>query len=236
VHYTTANRRTAGAVAQSAASETIQFLFNTQVVLAQRPVDAANKALNDNETAISSLITQTGLVAPDRDYDVKLQTVEQLESQATTAAANGQTGTAARIQATVNAKQAELAALAPQVQTYQTLIDKKNQLISSLNQANQALQQAKAQFEAADPAQVVTLGRTSKVSVIGELAQREAAALAGAVLLAVGIVVLLELLGRQQAVAAAPVPVLVPVADDRDESEPYVVRNPFGRASAAPQG
>lgn len=236
VHYTTAARHSAGAVAQAAASETIQFLFNTQVVLAQRPVDSATKALNDNETAIANLIKQTGLVAPDRDYDVKLQTMEQLESQATTAAANGQSGTAARIQATVDAKQAELAALAPQVQTYQTFIDKKNQLISSLNQANQALQQAKAQFEAADPARVVTLGRTSKVSVLGELAQREAAALAGAVLLAVGIVVLLELLGRQQAVAPAAVPVLVPVADDRDESEPYVVRNPFGRASAAPQG
>jgi hypothetical protein len=237
VHYRTANRRTAGAVAQSAASETIQFLFNTQVVLAQRPVDAANKSLSDNETAISNLIKATGLVAPDRDYDVKLQTVDQLESQATTAAANGQTSTAARIQATVDAKQAELAALAPQVQQYTTLIDKKNQLIASLNQATQALQQAKAQFEAADPAHVVTLGRTSKVSVIGELAQREAAALAGAVLLAVGIVVLLELLGRQQAVVPAPaVPVLVPVAYDDDESEPYVVRNPFGRASAAPQG
>ena len=84
---------------------------------------------------------------------------------------------------------------------------------------------------------MVTLGRTSKVSVIGELAQREAAALAGAVLLAVGIVVLLELLGRQQAVApTSAVPVLVPVAYEDDESEPYVVRNPFGRASAAPQG
>ena len=242
VHYTTPVRRTAGAVAEAAASETIQFLFRTQVTLAQRPVDAANKALADNETAINNLIKATGLVIPDRDFDLKQQSVNALEQAATTAAANGQTSTATRIQATIDQKNAELATLAPQVQTYQTLIDKKNQLISTLNQANQSLQQAKAQFEAADPAHVVTLGRTSKVSVIGELAQREAAAIAGALLLALGIVVLLELLGRREGatVASAPAspPVLAPVAPVASEhdDEPYVVRNPFGRASAAPQG
>jgi hypothetical protein len=236
VHYRTGARRTAGSVAQGAASETIKFLFSTQVTLAQRPVDGATKALNDNDTAIANLIKQTGLVIPDRDYDLKVQAVQQLESSATTSAANGQTSTAARIQTVVDAKKAELVTLAPAVQTYQTLIDKKNQLINTLNQATTALQQAKAQFEAADPAHVVTLGRTAKVSVIGELAQREAAALAGAVLLAAGIVVLLELVGRPEALRA-PLPVLVPVTSEpQAEAEPYVVRNPFGRTSAAPQG
>jgi capsular polysaccharide biosynthesis protein len=236
VHYRTGNRRNAGSVAQAAASETIKFLFNTQVTLAQRPVDGATKALDENDKSIANLIKQTGLVIPDRDYDLKVQAVQQLESAATTASANGQGSTAARIQTVIDAKKAELIALAPQVQTYQTLVDKKNQLINTLNQATTALQQAKAQFEAADPARVVTLGRTAKVSVIGELAQREAAALAGAVLLAAGIVVLLELVGRREALPAAP-PVLVPMAQEPEPApEPYVVRNPFGRTSAAPQG
>lgn len=233
VHYQTTNRRSAGAVAQAAASATVEFLFKTQMVLAQRPVDATSKALDDNEAAIASVVKQSGLVAPDRDFDVKLQAMTQLETQATAAAANGQTAAASRIEATVNARRAEIAALAPEVETYRTLIDKKNQLISTLNKAEQTLEQAKAQFGAADPARVVTLGATSRISVVGQLAQRGATALAGALLLSIGIVVLLELLSGRSEVAA-PVLACVPDPTGQEEFAPYVVRNPFGRRSTSP--
>ena len=228
VHYRTGNRRTAGTVAQSAASETIRFLFNTQVTLAQQPVTAAQKSLDSTDADIAALTTKTGLVEPDQDYQVQSQAIANLESSQAQAEANGQLSTAERLQAVISQRQTALAQMAPVVQQYQTMVDKKNQAVTTLNQAQQALNQAKAQYEAADPSRVVTLGRTGKVSVLGPLAQQEAAALAGAVLLAVGIVVLLELLARPTTAAA---PALEQVGDDDAESEPYVVRNPFGRTT-----
>jgi len=196
VTYTTAKRKNAEPVARAVASDTIQFLFSTQVQLAQQPVDAAGKNVSDAEGAIADLTRQTGLVVPDKDYEVKAQAVASLQSAQAQALANGQGATASRLQDQINQKQQDLAKMAPQVQQYQGLLDRKNEAISALNDAQQSLNQAKAQFQAADPARVVSLGKTLKVSVISDLAQKGIAAIVAGLILALAIVAVQEILAR----------------------------------------
>jgi capsular polysaccharide biosynthesis protein len=204
VTYTTSKRKQAEPVARAVAADTIQFLFSTQVQLAQQPVDAARKSLSDAEGAIADLTRQTGLVVPDKDYEVKAQAVASLQSAQAQALANNQGGTAANLQHQIDQRQQDLAKMAPQVQQYQTLLDRKNEAISALNDAQQSLNQAKAQFQAADPARVVSLGKTQKISVIGDLVQKGIVAIVAGLILALAIVAVQEILARARPEAAEP--------------------------------
>ena len=191
VTYRTDNRRQAEPVARAVASSTILFLFRTQVTLAQRSADAAAQSVDEAQATLSDMTAQAGLL-PDKTYQVRADTVARLQEEQAQAQARGETTTAARLQTTINAKQAELKDLARDVHTYQTALDKKNQAMSTWNQAQQTLQQATAQFNAADPAQVVTTGRTTAVPILPQAAQSGAVAFGAGLFLAVGIVVLLE--------------------------------------------
>jgi capsular polysaccharide biosynthesis protein len=221
VTYKTSSRKTAEPVAKAVASDTILFLFNTQVQLAQQPVDAARKSVTDTETAIADLTRQTGLVVPDKDYEVKAQAVASLQSAQAQALANGQGSTASHLQSQIDQRQKDLANMAPQVQSYQALVDRKNEAINSLNQAQQALNQARAQFAAADPGRVVTLGNTQKVSVLSDLVQRGMVAIVAGLILSLGIVAVLEIL------AARVEPVTVPSREHTWPPVPDAGQEPF---------
>ena len=206
VTYKTPKRKEAVAVAQAGAADTILFLFKTQVKLTQQPVDGAKAALADAEAQIASLSKQSGLVVPDKDYEVRAQEIASLQGAQAQAQANGQGATASRLQSQIDQKKGELAAIAPQVQQYTSLLDRKNAAITQLNQAQQALQQAQGQLQAADPKQVVTVGKTHSVAVIADVVQKGAVAVFAGLFLALGIVAALEILARSQQESQVGVP------------------------------
>jgi capsular polysaccharide biosynthesis protein len=203
VTYSSASRNAAGPVAKAAASDTMVFLFTTQVQLAAKPVDSARKAVSDTETQMAALTRQNGLVLPDKDYEVRAQEIASLQSAQAQATANGQAATAAALQTTIAAKQAALAQLAPTVQQYQSLLDQKAQALTNLNQAQQSLQQAQAQLAAADPSKVVSLAGTQRQSLFSAFIQKGTVAAGAGLLLALAIVALLELVPRRR-FAGAP--------------------------------
>lgn len=192
VTYTTTAEATAGPVAVAAARRTILFLFESQVALAQEPVTAARQAVEKAQADLDAFVRTTGQVVPDRFYEVKATQIANLEGQRDQAAANGDTFIAARLNASIGLRQADLAGLAPLVATHDDLTDKKAQATTNLNQVQQSLQQARAQLEAANPAKVVNLATTESVSVAADLARKGLTALAAALFLAVGLIALLE--------------------------------------------
>jgi DNA repair exonuclease SbcCD ATPase subunit len=206
VAYKTPKRKEAFNVAQAAASDTIVFLFKTQVQLAQQPVEGAKQALAGVEGQIADLSKQTGLVVPDKDYEVRAQAIASLQSAQAQALANGQGASAAKLQTQIDQKKAELAAIAPQVQQYSALQTQKDAAVSQLNQAQTALQQSQGQLQAADPKQVVTVGKIHSVSVIGDVLQKGAVAVFAGLFLALGIVAGLELLERTRRPSSVEVP------------------------------
>jgi capsular polysaccharide biosynthesis protein len=206
VTYSTPKRKEAVAVANAGAADTILFLFKTQVTLAQQPVEGAKQALADSEAQIASLSKSAGLVVPDKDYEVRAQAVASLQSAQAQATANGQGATASRLQGQIDQQKAQLAAIAPQVQQYTALLDRKNAAITQLNQAQQSLQQAQGPLQAADPKQVVTVGKVHSVSVITTVVQKGAVAVFAGLFLALGIITALELLARSRQESEVEVP------------------------------
>jgi len=206
VTYKTSKHKNAFPVANAAAADTIVFLFKTQVQLAQAPVDSSKQALASVEGQIADLGKSTGLVVPDKDYEVRAQAIASLQSAQAQALANGQGSTAAHLQSQIDQMKGQLAGIAPQVQQYTALQTQKDAAVTQLNQAQQALQQAQSQLQAADPKQVVTVGKVHSVSVIGDVLQKGMVAVFAGLFLALGIIAGLELLERTRQPATVEVP------------------------------
>ncbi|MBV8162031.1 MAG: hypothetical protein JO265_14005 [Acidimicrobiia bacterium] len=206
VSYKSPKRKEAFPVAQAAASDTIVFLFKSQVQLAQQPVDAAKQNLATIEGQVADLSKQTGLVVPDKDYEVRAQAIASLQSAQAQALANGQGTTATHLQSQIDQKKAELAAIAPQVQQYTVLQTQKDAAVTQLNQAQLALQQAQGQLQAADPKQVVSVSKVHPVSVISDVLQKGAVAVFAGLFIALGVVAGVEVLERLRQPADVKVP------------------------------
>jgi capsular polysaccharide biosynthesis protein len=206
VVYKTPKRKEAFNVAQAAASDTILFLFKTQVQLAQQPVDSAKQALAGVEGQIADLGKSSGLIVPDKDYEVRAQAIASLQSAQAQAIANSQGTTAAHLQTQIDQMKTQLAAIAPQVQQYSALLTQRDAAVTQLNQAQQSLQQAQSQLQAADPKLVVSVSKVHPVSVIGGVLQKGAVAVFAGLFLALGIIAGLELLERSRQPATVEVP------------------------------
>jgi capsular polysaccharide biosynthesis protein len=188
VTYRTHNDTQAASVAQSAASHTIRFLFQSQVTLAGKTVAEAQKAIDKVNGELSGFYRKTGQVLPEEAYRIKAQQVSDLEREQ--ASAGG-------LESRIETSRKELAALAPQVAEYQSLTDRKEQALTRMNLLEEGLERARAQYNAADPRAVVTVGPTEKVPVLPELVKAAVPAFAAGLILAVCIVVLLELATRR---------------------------------------
>ena len=197
VTYTTSRQEQAVPVARAAASDTIKFLFQTQVTLAKKQQAEAQKAVDDANAKLQGFYKSTGLVLPERSYDIKAQQLSSLEQRQLDAQASGNLTAASAIGQAITSRRAELSRLAPQVATYQALIDRRTQAQGRLNLVQQSVEGAVAQFNAADPAQVVTLNQAKPVSRVSELARKAVPAAGAGLFLAVGLVVLLEVLARR---------------------------------------
>jgi capsular polysaccharide biosynthesis protein len=197
VTYTTTKRELAVPVAKSATNATIRFLFETQVTLARETVTEATKAVAKANTSIQNFYTTTGLVLPERSYDIKAQELSSLQQRELEARTAGNLIAADQIAERIAATEAELRKLAPQVATYQSLIERRTQAQGRLSLVQQNLEAATAQYKAADPAEAVTLNQVKPVSRLAELVRKAVPAAGAGLFLAVGLVVLLEVLGRR---------------------------------------
>ena len=200
VTHKTTNRERAAPVARAAASDTVQFLFQTQVILARKTVAEGQKAVDEANAALARFYQQTGQALPEDTYRIKAQQISDLQKEQALSAAAGETFTAAALAKTIAQRNAELAALRPQVATYQGLLDRKQQALGRLNLLEEGLERAQAQYNAADPNTVVSVGEVERLSLLPGLAKAVAAAFAAGLVLAVGVVLLLEVVpGRPRA-------------------------------------
>jgi capsular polysaccharide biosynthesis protein len=195
--YTGPRRDQVTPVVNEAAAATIRFLFQTQVTLAQKTVGEARKAVDRANAALASFYKKTGQVLPDEAYRIAAQQVADLQREQASARAGGETTKAASLQSAINARKAEVAKLAPQVATYQGLVDRRTQALSRVNVLEEGMERAQAQYSAADPEAIVVVGPVQRVSRLPALVRRAAAAVGAGLFLAVGIVLLLQLLSRR---------------------------------------
>ena len=195
--YTGPRRDQVVPVVNESAAATIRFLFQTQVTLAEKTVGEARKAVDRANAALATFYKQTGQVLPDEAYRIAAQQVADLQKEQASARAGGETTKAASLQSSIDAKKAEVAKLAPQVATYQGLVERRTQALSRLNLLEQGMEQAQAQYSAADPEAIVVVGQVQRASRLPTLVRQAAPAAGAGLFLAVGIVLLLELFSRR---------------------------------------
>ena len=197
VTYTTARRETAVPVADKAAADTIAFLFQTQVTLAKQTQSEAQKAVDQANANLQKFYKRTGLVLPEESYNIKAQEISSLQQRELDARASGNITGADAVAAAITARKAELAKLAPQVAEHQSLVERKTQAAGRLNLVQQSVEAAVAQYKAADPKNVITLNQAKPVSRVNGLVRKVGPAVGAGLFLAVGLVVLLEVVARR---------------------------------------
>ncbi len=198
VTYTTRDAAVADDVVQIAATEVLRYMFGSQVTLAQRRVDEAHADLDRINKELTDLYTAAGSVNPRTAYDTKLQQIANLEERQDDYRAQGLSSAAASIASSISARRAELAKIAPMVTRFDQLQARLETGKTVLVSLQQSLKGAQSQLQAADPAAVVTLTRTHPVDRGPILLQKVAPAIGAGLFLAVGLVILLELLARRR--------------------------------------
>lgn len=196
VTYETARRRDAAPVAKADADATIVFLFKSQLTLAEQPVTEANATADKAQAALTAFTSKIGDPTPDKTYDILIQEVSHLSETKALQTGMGNLTAAARLQDTITAVQAQSAALAPNVATFLTLQHAVDDAQTNVQQLQIGLQQARTQYSAANPEQVVTVGETVKVSPLTTGIKAGAVALGAGIFLAIGLIVCLELMAR----------------------------------------
>lgn len=197
VTYTTSNREKAVPVAQAATNATIRFLFQTQVTLAKETLAEAQKAVTKANADLQKFYTSTGLVLPERTYDITAQELSTLQQRELNERTAGNFTAAATIAQAITATETRLRQLAPRVASYQSLVERRTQAQNRYNLAQQNLETATAQYKAADPTEAVTLNQVKAVSRLSDLMRKAVPAAGAGLFLAVGLVVLLEVVSRR---------------------------------------
>lgn len=172
-------------VARGVASETLGFVFKPQANRAQAAVESSAKEVAAAQAAIDAFVAQTGLVDPDRTFQIKAQQIASLEEQAVAAAAKGEAAVAAGITSSVGALKGDLATLTPVLVQYRALTETKQRALSRLDQAQIRVEAAGDRLEASDPASAVSMSEAVAVSATAEAVRKAAAAAAAATFLVV---------------------------------------------------
>jgi capsular polysaccharide biosynthesis protein len=196
VSYVDTNRARSPAVAKAASRETITFLFQSQVDLARRSVNTAEKGLLNAKQKLDSFITKTKIVNPEQTYQLQQQNLLSLQQRQLQAQAEGSTTIASRLGQAIQTRQAELAKLAPLVTTYRDLVQQQSDAQTRRNDLQRTLEGLLAQSRAANPDSVVTVSQPEEISRLMAFIRQGGVAFGAGLFLAIAIVFLLELLRR----------------------------------------
>ncbi|RKR91217.1 subunit length determinant protein [Micromonospora pisi] len=213
VTYTASKRGTVAPVLTATTTRALAFLFSSQVGIATGEVEAANADVTSATKAIGEWEKTNKVSQPDRIYQATLSELTSLRQQQLSMQAVGNGRGADAAAAAIDTAQKKLDELGPKLPDYQALLARRDAATSALAQAREGLQAARAQTQAADPAQVTSIGAVRAVSRLAELV-RTALPVAGAgLLLGVLLVGVLELFARGRAAIRPPAqPVTVPAA------------------------
>lgn len=200
--YRASRRATVVPVVEATSRHALDFLFASQVDIAEQQVQAASEDVKAATAAITEWEKANKLSQPDKVYQATLNELANLKQQRLSMEAVGNGRGAAAAASAIATGQRRLDEIGPKLPDYQALLAQRDAATSALSQARQELQGARAQSRAADPAEVTSVGEVVAVSRLNQLV-RTAVPVAGAGLIVAVLVVLgLEALARRR----APVP------------------------------
>lgn len=212
--------------------ETLNLLAEPKVGAAREKVTSAEKQSEEAQKGMDAFRSTTGLVLPNEEYRVAAGELSQLKvllQQAMVAEEPSATKIAG-LEAAIAERATRVGEIGAQVAVFNQLQERQQQATVNLTRAREELQAAEAQVAANNKGSFVTLAGTSAVPERPYVISRVRAAVASAVALSIGLVILLELLGSSRARREEPAfgADLVPpprAAMSSAEPEPQPVRS-----------
>ncbi|GGL07971.1 Wzz/FepE/Etk N-terminal domain-containing protein [Mangrovihabitans endophyticus] len=195
--YAGTDRARVAPVAESMIRRALTFLFASQVDVATEQVTAAEGDVQAATKKITDWESANDVSQPDKLYQATLSEQSNLRQQELSMAAVGNTRGAEAAAKVLEEGRKQLAALGPKLPGYQALIAQRDAATGALADARQHLQAARAQAQAANPAQVSSVGEVAGVSRLRAIAVTALPAAGAGLLVAVLLVALLEVLARR---------------------------------------
>lgn len=195
--YTTSDRKMAAPVITAVASDTLRYLFSSQLQLAQAPVTQAQAAVNSNQLALAAIRKQAGVAEPDQTLNVlQGELASEQETQAVQRA-DGNATTATNLAPSIAALQNSISVLTPEATAYTKLLNQQTVDEATLRQDQGTLQQAQSQYGAANPADGVVVGNTGNSKILTIFGKDIVLAFGGALTLALVLIAVLEIFTRR---------------------------------------
>lgn len=240
ITYTSPEQSTVAAVLNATTERALAFLFSSQVAIATEQVSAASADVAEATAAITAWEKENKVTQPDKIYQATLNEMASLRQQRLQMQAVGNSRGADAATQAIEAGQKQLDTIGPKLPDYQALIAQRDAATSALSSARQGLQAARAQVQAADPAEVASVGAVRQVSRTASLINATVPVAGAGLLLAVVLIAMLELLARNRAgepptsPTSGPTPPPGPGPSSGDETREIPVAR-VGRAAPAGQ-
>ena len=194
VTYVGPSKTKAPQIVEAAAIDSLDALMAPRLAAAQSEVQASQQALDTANSKISDFTAQSGLLLPDEDYRLKSAELSSLLVQLEQAQLAGDSSRANGLQNIITTRQKELADLAPQVVSYQQLVDTRTAAVGSFNKSQTDLTQVNAEIASDHAPGSVVVTNQGRVSKLADALRYGGVALAVALLLAIGYLILMEYL------------------------------------------
>ncbi|MFV2011007.1 MULTISPECIES: Wzz/FepE/Etk N-terminal domain-containing protein [unclassified Micromonospora] len=199
ITFTSPDRATVSPVLTATVERALAFLFSSQVAIATEQVAAASADVAAATAAITAWEKENKVTQPDKIYQATLNEMASLRQQRLQMQAVGNGRGADAATEAIKAGQKQLDTIGPKLADYQALIAQCDAATGALSSARQGLQSARAQVQAADPAEVASIGAVRAVSRTTSLINTTVSVAGAGLLLAVILVAMLELLARNRA-------------------------------------
>lgn len=196
--YRASRRATVVPVVEATSRHALDFLFASQVDIAEQQVQAASEDVRAATTAITGWEKTNKLSQPDKVYQATLNELASLRQQRLSMEAVGNSRGAQAAATAIAAGQRRVDEIGPKLPDYQALLAQRDAATSALSQARQELQAARAQARAADPAEVTSVGEVVAVSRLTQLVRTVLPIAGAALIVAVLLVLGLEAAARRR--------------------------------------
>ena len=155
------------------------------IVRMQQVVKDAKEAVDAAQAPIDAFVARTGLIDPQRSYQVLQQQVSSLQQQAVTSQAHASTPQAGAIQAAIAQAKTDLVALTPLLAEYKNLTDARDASKTPLDAAEKLLDDSTARFSSNDAGKAVSVSSTEEVSILKAAVLKAGATAVGAMFLVI---------------------------------------------------
>lgn len=204
--YTDRRPQTVGPVLQGAARQALVLLDEPRVESAKAKVAIAQTELAEAQKAVDDFRSKTGLVLPNEEYRVAAGELSQLRIllQQARVAPQPDSARIAALEKAVADATASVTQMGGEVASFKRIEDRLDRAGISLDKAEAELRDASAQLQADDAGAGISLGATVEVPRQSFIRRRVQAAAGTALILAIGFVVLLEMLKAGRSVRSYP--------------------------------